>query len=130
SYNKKTDKRTAFDWLSVYEKNVDVYIDDPLCGFLFSNQGFRDLITMNDYMMKQEVIDAVPADLPICFIAGDEDPVGSYGAGVKEVVELFKKNHSDISCKLYEGKRHEIHNEEDGEVVYQDVLNFIEAKAL
>ncbi len=130
SYNKKTDKRTAFDWLSVNEKNVDVYIDDPLCGFLFSNQGFRDLITMNDYMMKQDVIDAVPADLPICFIAGDEDPVGSYGAGVKEVVELFQKNHSDISCKLYEGKRHEIHNEEDGEVVYQDILNFIEEKAL
>lgn len=130
AYNKKTDNRTPFDWLSIDETNVNVYIDDPLCGFLFSNQGFRDLITMNDYMMKQDVIDAAPADLPICFIAGDEDPVGSYGEGVKEVFELYKKNHSDVSCKLYEGKRHEIHNEADGEVVYQDVYNFIKEKVL
>ena len=128
SYNKKTDKRTGFDWLSVNEENVDVYIADPLCGFLFTNQGFRDLITMNNYMMKKEVIDACPADLPLCFIAGEEDPVGSYGEGVKEVVGLYQENHTDVSCKLYEGKRHEIHNEVDGEVVCQDILDFIEAK--
>ena len=130
SYNKKTDKRTGFDWLSVNEKNVDVYIDDPLCGFLFSNQGFRDLITLNDYMVKDQVFEGCRADLPILLIAGDEDPVGAYGEGVKQTYESYKKGHSDVTMKLYEGKRHEIHNEEDGEVVYQDVLDFIEAKAL
>ena len=130
SYNKKTDKRTGFDWLSVNEKNVDVYIDDPLCGFLFSNQGFRDLITLNDYMVKDQVFEGCRADLPILLIAGDDDPVGAYGEGVKQTYESYKKGHSDVTMKLYEGKRHEIHNEEDGEVVYQDVLDFIEAKAL
>ena len=130
SYNKKTDKRTAFDWLSVNEENVDVYIADPLCGFLFSNQGFRDLITLNNYMVKDEVFDSVPADLPILLIAGDEDPVGAYGAGVQQTYDAYAKNHSDVSMKLYEGKRHEIHNETDGEVVYQDILNFIEEKTL
>ncbi len=130
TYNNKTDKRTGFDWLSVNEKNVDDYIADPLCGFLFSNQGFRDLITLNDYMMKADVIDGCRADLPLFFIAGAEDPVGAYSKGVEEVVELYKKGHEDVSCKIYEGKRHEIHNEEDGEVVYQDILNFIEEKVL
>lgn len=130
TYNNKTDKRTAFDWLSVNEKNVDVYIDDPLCGFLFSNQGFRDLITLNNYMVKDSVFDGCRADLPILLIAGEEDPVGAYGEGVKQTYESYKKGHTDVSMKLYEGKRHEIHNEEDGEVVYQDILNFIEEKVL
>ncbi len=130
SYNKRTDKRTGFDWLSVNEKNVDVYIDDPLCGFLFSNQGFRDLITLNDYICQDECIAGAPADLPLFFIAGSEDPVGEYGKGVQWTYEAYQKGHTDVQMKLYEGKRHEIHNEEDGEVVYQDVLNFIEEKAL
>ncbi|MBR5752897.1 MAG: lysophospholipase [Clostridia bacterium] len=130
TYNKKTDKRTAFDWLSIDETNIDKYIADPLCGFLFSNQGFRDLITLNDYMVKPEVFDGAPADLPIFLIAGDEDPVGAYGTGVQQTYDAYKEGHSDVTMKLYEGKRHEIHNEVDGDVVYQDVLDFIEAKAL
>ena len=107
-----------------------MYIDDPLCGFLFSNQGFRDLITLNDYICQDECIAGAPADLPLFFIAGSEDPVGEYGKGVQWTYEAYQKGHTDVQMKLYEGKRHEIHNEEDGEVVYQDVLNFIEEKAL
>lgn len=129
AYNDKTDKRTAFDWLSVYEKNVDDYIADPLCGFLFSNQGFRDLITLNNVICKDEIYNGAPADLPMLFIAGSMDPL-SYVKGIEEVVENYKKGHSDVSMKIYEGKRHEIHNEEDGEVVYQDILDFITDKVL
>lgn len=130
SYNNKTDKRTTFDWLSVEETNVDAYIADPLCGFLFSNQGFRDLITLNNYMVKDEVFEGAPADLPIFLIAGAEDPVGAYGKGVQQTYDAYKKGHSDVTMKLYEGKRHEIHNEADGETVYQDILAFIEEKVL
>ena len=130
SYNNKTDKRTPFDWLSVNEKNVDDYIADPLCGFLFSNAGFRDLITLNNYMVKDEVFDGCPADLPIYLIAGAEDPVGAYGKGIQQTYDSYKKGHSDVTMKLYEGLRHEIHNEDDPEAVYQDILDFIEAKAL
>ncbi len=130
AYNDKTDKRTNFDWLSVNEDNVDTYIADPLSGFLFSNQGYRDLITLNDYMTNDEVFDSVKADLPIFLIAGADDPVGAYGKGVEQTYESYKKNHSDVTMKLYEGKRHEIHNEKDGEVVYQDIYDFIAEKVL
>lgn len=130
TYNDKTDKRTKFDWLSINEDNVDTYIADPLSGFLFSNQGYRDLITLNDYICKDQVFDGARADLPILLIGGSEDPVSAYGKGVEQTFESYKKNHTDVQMKLYEGKRHEIHNEKDAEVVYQDVYDFLADKIL
>ena len=35
--------RTPFDWLSRDEAEVDKYVDDPACGFVFTAAGFRDL---------------------------------------------------------------------------------------
>ncbi len=127
-WNDKTDKRTTFDWLSVDEKNVDDYIADPLCGFLFTNNGFRALITLNDYINAKEVYEGTPSDLPIYLIAGGEDPVGGYGKGIAQVEDAYKKFGKNVKTKLWDGYRHEIHNESDIKTaVYDDVIAFIEA---
>ena len=126
SYNKKTEGRTKFDWLSVNEKNVDKYIDDPLCGFVFSKRGFRDLVSLLKFVTKSSAFESVPKDLPILLIAGDEDPVGDYGNGVKKVHEKFKSTgHDKAEIHLIHGARHEIHNEEDREEMYERVYLFI-----
>lgn len=130
TYNNKTDKRTPFDWLSINEENVDVYIADPLSGFQFSNQGYHDLTTLLKWMSSQEAADAVKADLPILIIAGSMDPVGAYGKGPQQTYEAFKKNHEDVTLKLYDGYRHEIHNDNEKELVMQDVYDFIAEKVL
>ncbi len=50
--------------------------------------------------------------LPIFFIAGGDDPVGSYGKGVlKTEAEFRKAGMVNVTCKLYPGGRHEILNE-------------------
>ena len=62
-------------------------------------------------------------------VAGKEDPVGNYGKGVRKVYETYKKHGiQDIEIKLYENDRHEILNETDYEIVYQDILSWIEKK--
>jgi len=59
-------------------------------------------------------------------IAGDDDPVGSYGKGPVEVHDrLVNAGCSDVSLMLYEGMRHEILNEFGKEVVMEDVKKFI-----
>ncbi|MCQ2487278.1 MAG: lysophospholipase [Clostridia bacterium] len=126
TYNARTPKKTAFDWLSFNEKNVEDYIADPLCGFLFTNSGFRDLITLNNAICQADTFAAVPADLPIYLIAGSEDPVSSYGKGIYQTYESFKKAHSNVEMKLYEGMRHEIHNETDPTEPLADILAFVE----
>ena len=65
-------------------------------------------------------------DLPLLFVSGAEDPVGENGVGVQKVVDVYKKGrYKNVSMKLYPKDRHEILNERDKDVVYQDLLNFL-----
>lgn len=125
AYNKKFTERTGFEWLSVNEENVDKYVADPLCGYLFSAEAYRDLFNLLSSVNNAGWYDAVPKDLPIYLIAGDMDPVGNYGKGVQEVYDkLVASGHKNVKIKLYPGLRHEIHNEKENAEVYADILAF------
>ena len=130
SYCKKIESpRTSYDWLSVNSENVDKYIADPMCGFGFTANGYITLMELIKRMQKQGNIEAVPKNLPLFFVAGEEDPVGNYGEGVKTAAESYKNaGVRDITVKLYPGDRHEILNEDDREVVKEDILEWITAR--
>lgn len=131
TYNGKTDKRTVFDWLSVNTDNVDKYIDDPLCGFCFSKRGFYDLTTLLQFVSRKSTFKMIPKDLPILMIAGTDDPVGEYGLAIKRIYALLKfTGHKKVEKKLFEGSRHEIHNEKNNEEVYKTIYKFIEKNVL
>lgn len=126
SYGKGTEGRTAYDWLTKNTDIVDEYIADPMCGFLFSAAGMRDLVNLNIAANSAQWYEKVRKDLPIFVIAGNRDPVGAYGKGIKEINDkLIASGHTDVSMKLYENDRHEILNETDKEIVYADILAFI-----
>lgn len=125
TYNKKFEKKTGFEWLSVNEENVNTYAEDPLCGYKFTATGFKDLFTLLANVSAKEWYGAVPKNMPLYLIAGDMDPVGNYGKGVTEVYEKLKKaGHTNVSVKLYKGLRHEIHNEAERYTVLDDISAF------
>lgn len=116
---------TTYDWLSRDEEVVDAYIKDPLCGFIFSLAGHQDLFTLLGYVSGKACFNALPKELCYLLIAGGEDPVGNFGKGVAEVVEMMEAaGCEDVSCVIYEGMRHEIHNEIGKEAVYEDIRDF------
>ena len=123
TYNKKVaDPRTPFDWLSCDPAQVDKYIADPYCGYLFTAAGYKDLFTILSKVSGKDWFAQVNPKLPILLIAGEEDPVGAYGAGVKQVYnDLKAAGKQDVTLKLYPGMRHEIHNEVGKETVYADL---------
>lgn len=125
SYNKGFDGDTGFEWLSVNKENVKKYIDDPLCGFMFSASAFRDLFGVLNSVSTDAWYNDVPKKLKIRLIAGSDDPVGSYGKGVREVYDrLVGTGHENVSSRLFDGLRHEIHNEDERFEVYADILDF------
>lgn len=125
TYNKKFNGSTGFEWLSVNEENVSTYVEDRLCGYKFTCFGFKDLFSVLAAVSTKEWYNAVPSSMPLFLIAGDMDPVGNYGKGVKEVYEKLKKSgHTNVSMKLYKGLRHEIHNEAARQTVLDDILTF------
>ena len=124
-------QRTPVDWLSRNGANVDRYIADPLCGFVFTVNGFSALAELNERMIDPENIKNVPDTLPILFVSGTEDPVGDYGAGVQRTYDLLQAaGLRNMSVKMYKEDRHEILNEADGDVVRQDILDWIMEKVL
>lgn len=126
-YNKRIQSpKTSFDWLSRNEDNVRRYIDDPMCGFLFTVNGFQTLFRLICNLHDQEKLKQMPANLPVFFLAGEKDPVGNYGRSVEQVCRSFRElGMENVQMKLYPEDRHEILNEVDREDVYADIYRWI-----
>ena len=126
SYGKNFEGRTNFDWLTRDNTIVDRYIKDPYCGFLFTVQGMKDLITVNMACNEDSWFESVSKDLPILLCSGALDPVGDYSKGIEAVKEkLLQTGHAKVTVKLYPDCRHEILNEENKEEVMADILQWI-----
>lgn len=128
-YNIRYENSTSkYDWLSRNKDNVDKYAKDKYCNYIFTAKGFSDVSKLLASVSSKKWYQNVPRDLPIYLISGDMDPVGNYGKGVESVYNSLKEiGVTDLSIKLFKDDHHEILNETDREVVYQDVLNWVES---
>lgn len=126
-FNKKfAPNRTRFDWLSRDHKEVDLYVDDPLCGFASTNQTWVDLLDALDTLVHVPENQArIPKDKPIYLFAGDKDPVGEMGASVKRLFAAYRaQGLTDVTLRLYPNARHETLNETNRDEVMADFLAF------
>lgn len=115
------------NWLSRNPENVKRYKADPLCGYVFTVNGYYNMFLGMSRMLSQEKNEQIPKEIPVFLVAGSEDPVGNFGKSVKNVYRKYKKcGIQDVELKLYEKDRHEILNEDDREVVYGDILTWLE----
>lgn len=126
-YNKRVEHpRTPYDWLTRDARVVDDYIAHPLCGFTASAGLLREMLKGIRYIEQPEHLAAMNKDLPVFFIAGGDDPVGSYGKGVQQAAEAFRKaGVKDVSVRIYPLGRHEILNEINKEEIYEDVSQWL-----
>lgn len=132
SYNKKfKSENNPRSWLSVDRENTDKYGLDPLCNFSFTNNGYYILFSSIKAACSKKTIAAVPKNLPVYFVAGEDDPVGNYGKGVKKAYEKFKKaGIQNVDITLYKSARHEILNDICKRQTYADLLGFINKNSI
>lgn len=132
TYLKRIDApKTPFDWLSVNEQNVENYMKDEQCGFIFTLNGFKTLACLCSGLYDTDKIAAIPKDLPLLFIYGNEDPVGEYGTAVERSYQMYVgAGMNKVSKILYPGKRHELLNEDNKADVMQDVYAWIKKMIL
>ena len=126
-YTKGIDNvRTPKDWLTRDDAVVDAYISDPLSGFVASGGLLRDMMQGIYYIQQKKHLANMKKHLPVFFIAGDKDPVGANGKGVKQAAEAFRKaGMINVALKLYLDCRHEILNELNKQEVYEDITGWI-----
>jgi len=125
-YNKRfSPARTEFDWLSRDPQEVDKYVADPLLGFAVSTQTWLDLMSALDDIANPNNIAKIPKSMPLYLFAGDQDPVGDFGKGMKRLYDAYKRAAIfDVRLKLYPGARHETLNETNREEVTDDFISW------
>ena len=102
---------------------------DPLCGAMATAGMFHDMMGGLQYIWKTENLNKMNKATPVYFMAGDGDPVGNYGEGVKKVYNRFLKvGCKDVKLKLYKDGRHEMLNELNKDEVYADILDWLNSK--
>lgn len=131
AYNKQfAPNRTSCDWLSADTDNVDAYMADPLCGADATVGLFRQMLLGIRFNQRLSNLRRMDAQTPVLFIAGDKDPVGANGAGVRRTYQEFlRAGMQDCTLKLYPGLRHEILNEKGWQrEVFRDIGLWLTAK--
>lgn len=126
-YNHKIENNQSdYDWVSRDETAISNIADDPKRTFIFTLNGYRNLLLALGYVSADKWFETYPKSLPTFFISGTDDPVGNYGNGVQKVYEKLKEQECNVDIKLYQNARHELVNEINRNDIYNDVLNFFE----
>lgn len=117
-------------WLTRDKTVVEKYNADEKCNFIFTCNGFSNLLHLVKNAYKKKKYPAKHSDLPIFFMAGADDPViGSEKKWLEAQQFLRDVGYKNVTGKLYPKMRHEILNELGKEEVYADALAFIEKSA-
>lgn len=132
AYNRRIKKHKGInDWVTSDAGKLAEYDSDDRCGFIFTMNGIDALLSTIQYIIKPEHIEKIPTDVNMLILSGTDDPVGDYGTSVKKVYEEYSKHGvKDITVKLYDGCRHELINEKARDIVYADILDWIETHVI
>lgn len=128
SYNKNIENPVSKNaWVCANEEIVKEYDKDELNGFTFTLNGFQNLFTLMKNIYNRQGWNLNNRKLPIFFIAGEDDPVIVSSRDWQKAQNFLKEvGYQNVSGKLYSGMRHEILNEKENEMVFKDIIKWIE----
>ncbi len=113
-------------WLSNDKEVVEKYAQDEFCNYTFTVNGFQNLFRLLKNSYDKKAYKVKNPALPILFVAGNSDPiVGGEKRWKKEQEFLKGLGYDNVSGRLYEGIRHEPHNDLKQEELLQDLLAFL-----
>jgi alpha-beta hydrolase superfamily lysophospholipase len=100
-------RRTMADWLSHDPVAVDLYLDDPLCGWSPTVSMAEDLIALVA-QADHGVRVGLPPALPVHLLGGTADPATAQGTALSALADKLRLSGTrDLTLALVEGARHE-----------------------
>ncbi|NQZ65823.1 MAG: alpha/beta fold hydrolase [Mycoplasmatales bacterium] len=125
SFSKKFKKENhSLSWLSNDPKVWDEFVKDPLNGSKFTNESFIGMLKLLKFIRKNNSYKKIKSNHTL-LIAGENDPVGRMSKGPKKVYSKMLKQKKCVNLIIYKKGRHEVHNDLNKLVVYDDIVNFI-----
>jgi alpha-beta hydrolase superfamily lysophospholipase len=119
--------KTGFEWLSRDQAEVQKYVDDPWCGFPFSNGLTLDMFKGAADIWSDASEARIPKELPVLMISGALDPVGGNTAAVNLLAQRYQaQGMRHVTVKFYPEARHELLNETNRDEVQRYILGWLE----
>ena len=124
-----TGEKPEDSWLTKDVEIVNTYYNEPRCTYMFTVNGYKGLFEAVNFSCNPENAAKTPKKLPLFIVSGEQDLVGGLGKGVKDVYDMYKDaGMYDLTYKLYENDRHEILNETDKQIVFDDLLAWMNVR--
>lgn len=118
---------SPIDWLCSDPKVIQAYFTDKYCGHGFTVSGFIDLYQLLINMKKYKKYHDINTDLSLLLLAGLDDPcTGGQKGREQSIKTLYMAGFRDIEHIEYKDMRHEILNEKNHQIVYDDILSFLD----
>jgi alpha-beta hydrolase superfamily lysophospholipase len=121
-----TPARTAFDWLSSVETEVDAYIEDPLCGFSLVLESMMSLLSQGARLADPSQLARIRAGLPLYILVGGRDPLITVFGELGPLVERYRRAGIDPVVAQYPEGRHEILNEVNRDQVVSELQAWLD----
>lgn len=123
-YDKKGQVQNS--WICNNKDIVEKYNKDKLCQYEYTLNGYENIVRLMIDIYNEKIYQKKNLKLPIYFIAGREDPVIISEKDWYRAQDFLKNiGYENISSKLYDNMKHEILNEENNKIVYEDILKFL-----
>ncbi|KYQ92758.1 hypothetical protein DLAC_06762 [Tieghemostelium lacteum] len=123
-------QRTAIDYYTRDNDEIDKYQKDIYCNQSFDNQFWYDMMycynnTISDPKLKK----LVPKNTTFLILSGSMDPIGYNGEGPKLFYKQLKNvGIENVQLKLYKDARHDLLHEINKQEVYQDILHYLNSR--
>jgi len=124
SFNKQFEpNRSAFDWISSLPEEVDLYLQDPLCGFIPSNGMWQEILS---YLTQLEAnVKNHTFNFPILMQQGEHCSVANLKGGNKRLATALSAKSNTYESITYAGARHEIYNDHCAKQAMADLCEWI-----
>ena len=121
--------RTDFDWLSQDENEVDLYVNDSLCGFEASISMWRDILEGVFFAGNKNNLMRLEKTLPIHIVGGGNDPCTNNGKDMEKLALKLKNNGiPDVTCDILKDTRHESLNEVNRDQTTKEFINWLDSR--
>ncbi len=127
---KETDGRTAFDWLSRDAAEVDLYVNDPLCGWDASVGMWQDVFRMIFHGADNRNFAGLHKSIALHLRGGGHDPATDFAKATKALSDRFgKMGFSNVTTVIGPENRHECLNDTNRDEVMAQFGGWLEEVA-
>lgn len=119
------DNARTGSWMSRDPQVLIQALQDPKMNYEFSLNAFEALFRTAEEAVDPKRAARMPKELPLLVMAGEEDPVGGNGKGVRRFAAMLKKiGMKRVTCMFYPRNRHELIHDLDKDRVMRDIRDW------